>query len=314
MVPLGIPQARKIFLCVMIGIALAVAATAPFSKIRVDVLSFSPLLYLAAICIGFSLYCHVRGMKAFGVGLEVVGFGFFITLPVLVMTYFVIGFGFPLADARLDAMDRVLGFDWLSYVRFVDERPLLSRVLFEAYQTISFQLLLIPLVLVIAKRAQRAYAMMAGYATLCMLSSLIAMFYPALGTYAYYGLSAHDMQSINPFFALSPVPDFLAVRDRADYTLSLGSAAGLLCFPSVHAGVACLCAWACWDLKWARYPMLALNAAMTAAAVSHANHYLVDIVAGLGLASLVIAAMKALFYRRPAPVGDPAMRRSPAAA
>jgi hypothetical protein len=311
MMPLEVPKARKLFFLIIAGITAIVMATAPFSKVSVDVYSFYPLFYFIAVLGAGAVYCHYRGMSGFGIGFEIIGCGLFITLPVLAMTYFVIGFGFPLADARLDAMDRALGFDWLAYIRFVDSRPLLSTLLFDAYRSISYQLLLIPVLLILAGRPQRALAMMAGYATLCMLASLLAMFFPALGTYAYYGLTEASVTNINPFFALSPVPDFIAVHDQADYTLTLSSASGLICFPSVHAGVACLCAWACWDLRWARYPALLLNVAMTAAAVSHANHYLVDIVAGLGIASLTISLMTGLFMRRPL-FRPPAM--SPAAA
>jgi hypothetical protein len=299
MMPLEVPKARKLFFLIIAGITAIVMAAAPFSKVSVDVCSFYPLFYFIAVLGAGAVYCHYRGMSGFGIGFEIIGCGLFITLPVLAMTYFVIGFGFPLADARLDAMDRALGFDWLAYIRFVDSRPLLSTLLFDAYRSISYQLLLIPVLLILAGRPQRAFAMMAGYATLCMLASLIATFFPALGTYAYYGMTEASVANINPFFALSPVPDFIAVHGQAAYTLTLSSASGLICFPSVHAGVACLCAWACWDLRWARYPALVLNVAMTAAAISHANHYFVDIVAGLGNASLTIALMTGLFLRRP---------------
>lgn len=300
MASMKVPKARKRFFLLMAGITAISLVIAPFSKVTVDIYSFYPLFYFASVGIIGSIYCHARGMTAFGVWLEIVGWGFFITFSLLVLTYFAVGSGFPLMDAKLDTMDKALGFDWLAYIRFVDSRPLLSSLLFDAYRSISYQLLVVPLLLVVARKPQKAYAMMGAYALLCLLASVIVVFFPALGTYAFYGMTANDVANINPFFALSPVPDFIAVHDQAEYTLTLDSASGLICFPSVHAGVACLCVWACWDFRWARYPVLALNVAMTAAAISHANHYLVDIIAGLGISSLSIAVMTALFLRPPA--------------
>ncbi|UDL88616.1 phosphatase PAP2 family protein [Mesorhizobium sp. PAMC28654] len=236
-------------------------------------------------------------MLAMSAALEVVGFGILITVPLLVLSYIVISFDFPLADGKLASMDSALGFDWHGFIRFVDARPLLSRVLLEAYQTISYQLILIPMALVVFGRQQRAYAMMTGYCMLCVLACFISMFFPALGTYAYYGLTYQSVNNINPYFALSPVESFNAVRDNYAYTLTASSAAGLICFPSIHAGVAYLCTWAAWDVKALRYPVLVLNIVMSVAAVSHANHYLVDIISGFGTSAFVTVVVTALFYR-----------------
>ena len=87
------------------------------------------------------------------------------------------------------------------------------------------------------------------------------------------------------------------MRSQTDFVLKLDNVAGLLTFPSVHAGVAALCAWAAWDSRLLRYPFLVLNIGMATAAVSHANHYLIDVVAGLGLAGVTISVTSALFYR-----------------
>ncbi len=309
MKPTELSRARRIFLATFGLIVLMVAAIAPWSKVTVDFASFANLFYLAGLLIALAAYAHFRGMWLPRAASEIIGVGFLLTVAVLLLTYFVIAADHPLADAQLDAMDRALGFHWLPFIRFVDARPWLATMLAYAYTTISYQLILLPLVLVALKKPQRAYAMMTGYGILCVMSSAIAMYFPALGTYAYYGLDYGSVSNINPYFALSPVPAFNAVRDQASYTLALGSASGLLCFPSVHAGVACLATWAAWDVKPLRYPVLALNVAMSVAAVSHANHYFVDIIAGFGVAAFTTALVTALFYEHPLVGRLPGVRR-----
>ncbi len=69
---------------------------------------------------------------------------------------------------------------------------------------------------------------------------------------------------------------------------------GILTFPSVHAAVAMLCAWAMWPIRPLRYPFLLLNILMTVSAVSHAGHYLADIIAGIGIAAATIAIVNKL--------------------
>ncbi|HEY0291994.1 MAG TPA: phosphatase PAP2 family protein [Hansschlegelia sp.] len=63
-------------------------------------------------------------------------------------------------------------------------------------------------------------------------------------------------------------------------------------------GVAALCAWAAWDSRLLRYPVLLLNVAMAVSAVTDASHYAVDVIAGLGVASVSVGAARAVFYRR----------------
>jgi membrane-associated phospholipid phosphatase len=84
---------------------------------------------------------------------------------------------------------------------------------------------------------------------------------------------------------------FYAVRDNPHFVWSLKESAGIMTFPSVHAAVAVLCAWSAWDLKALRYPVLALNIAMALSAVPSASHYLIDVVAGLGVAAFSIASV-----------------------
>jgi hypothetical protein len=300
-VAVDVERARKIFFALMAAIILAATICAPFSKVTIDLASFRVIFGLSGVLILVSFYCRFRKMPFVAAALETVGFGFLITVPVLLLTYFAVAAGFPLADARLDAMDRALGFDWLGFIRFIDARPALSSLLIDAYQSISFQLLILPIALIAFGKLQRAYALIGGYALLCVAASAIATFYPALGTYAYYGVTQGSLSNINPHFALYMIPDFEAVYYGSSHTLTLGRASGLICFPSVHAGVACLCTWAAWELKWLRYPVLLLNVAMTVAAVSHANHYLIDIIAGQGTAALCIVVVSALFYRHQRP-------------
>lgn len=73
--------------------------------------------------------------------------------------------------------------------------------------------------------------------------------------------------------------------------LSVVNASGIMTFPSAHAAVALLRAWAMWDVKPMRYPFAGWNALMASSAVSHANHDLVDVIAGLGMAALSIATV-----------------------
>lgn len=220
--------------------------------------------------------------------------------PILIWTYAAMRLDMPLADAPLVAMDAALGFDWYRFIAFVDSSPLLARLLGEAYSSFYFQLLFLPVLLALFRREQRAYAMVFAYYLLCALSSIVSIWYPALGTYVVYDVAAADLANINAKFGFFFLEQFHAVREAGSFTLRLDQSAGILTFPSVHAGVAMLCAWAAWDVKWLRYPFALLNVAMAISAISHANHYLIDVIAGIALAGFCASIATLLFYRRTA--------------
>jgi membrane-associated phospholipid phosphatase len=58
--------------------------------------------------------------------------------------------------------------------------------------------------------------------------------------------------------------------------------------PGAYAHIALLCAWAAWDVRWARWPFLALNACMFVSALPQGAHYLVDLIAGAAMAAVAI--------------------------
>lgn len=266
-----------------------------FSRIDVDYSSFYPLLIIPAICFLCAPYCYFRKMKFFGETFEVVGANFLLVVPILISTYLAMALDQPLADVELIAMDKALGFNWHAFIAFVDGSRFLSSILQFSYTSFGLQLLIIPIILTMSNDLKRAVAFVFGYGILCYISSVISIWYPALGTYMVYDVSKSDLSNINAHFGFFFLSDFYAARSGDAFTLVMGKASGIITFPSVHAGIAFLAIWAMWESKWFRYPFLVLNILMATSAVSHANHYLIDIIAGGGIAGLVCSILAYVF-------------------
>lgn len=262
-----------------VGIAVDYASILKFCAILVPVFG-------AAIA-----YSAFRRMEPMRVALECILCGLLLTVPVGLCTYLAMGANFPLADERLVRMDAALGFDWRGFIRFVDAFPLLAEGLAQAYQSFALQLLGIPVLLAAFGRYTRCYAMVLGYGLICFVSSLISVWYPALGAYSVYGVAPQSLDHINVYFGFAFLEQFHAVRSDPDFVFSFARMMGIVTFPSVHAAVALLCAWAMWDIRLLRYPFLFLNTMMAVSAVSHASHYLVDVIAGIGIASVTISSV-----------------------
>ena len=297
MEPVADARARVILIWTVVMAHLLMACALLLGKIDLDAeTSIRSYLYIAALA-GLLAYAHLRRMLPLLFFFDTLVAGFLVTIPVIVWSYAAVGFTQPLADPQLSAMDTSLGFDWRWFIGLVDRHAWLAEALATAYSSFFYQLLLLPVYFALSGKGARASAIIFGYTLLCLVSSIVSIWYPAHGTYLVYGVAAGDLANINPKFGFFFLEQFEAVRSQTDFVLKLDNVAGLLTFPSVHAGVAALCAWAAWDSRLLRYPFLVLNIGMATAAVSHANHYLIDVVAGLGLAGVTISLTSALFYR-----------------
>lgn len=236
----------------------------------------------------FIPYLAWRRMDRLKAAIELFLVAFLTSLAVLALTYAAMRLRFPLADSGLAAADALIGYHSPSVVAWLETQPRLAQILGSTYGSFFPQLLLLPVLLCLSGHVARGYAMILGYLLLGLFGSVICAFFPSEGAYVYYGLAAEDFSGVNPKMGYLFLDSFHAVRDDPAFTLELSKAAGIVTFPSGHAGAAILCAWAAWGWRWLRWPFLILNLCMYLSALSHGAHYLIDVAGGTIVALLSI--------------------------
>ncbi|MBY3074732.1 phosphatase PAP2 family protein [Rhizobium laguerreae] len=283
----------RAFLIGLTGCAYAIVPIlAWLVGLSVDPRGFTQLSAGAMIfLLGFGLLCHWRGIPSLLCIVECTGMGLLLTSPLVVSTYIAFALKLPLQDQQLLQLDRLLGIDWLSLIAFFDAHPLLAKSLMTAYQTFHYQLLFLPVVLSLCGHRSRAYQVVGTYGLICVIASIITIWYPALGTYTDFSLRPGDLKNINGILGVEYVPQIVAVRNDPNFVLQLEHASGIISFPSVHAAVAVLCSWGAWTIRWIRFPMIFLNVLMLLAAITEGGHYVVDLVAGIGVAGFSMASV-----------------------
>lgn len=281
---------RLFMLALTVAIYALIALLSWSGGMSLQVRELAPFVLSVALATGVISYLSGRGnMFQLQAVVDCIGCGVLLTVPIVASTYLAMSVGMPLADETLAAADAFIGMDWKTVMEFVDANPVLATIFNLAYGSFSYQLLLWPIVLACMGRQARAYQTVASYAVLCMLSSLISVWWPAVGTYVFYAYDSITLQNIDTKFAYFFLQQFNAVRSDPEFVWSMMNSAGILTFPSVHAAVAVLCAWAAWDVRGLRYPAVMLNIAMALSTVPVGSHYLVDVVAGMGVAAISIA-------------------------
>ena len=194
----------------------------------------------------------------------------------------------PLQDARLFAADQAVGFDFRIILRHVNDRAWLIEILAFGYNAISWEIWLIvvalPLVGYTRRPAEYISAWLLGLGMTCCITILV----PAIGVYQALGSAAAEFPNITPQSYLDTLAEIPLLREGALRTLDLRHLLGVVTFPSFHAATAVLYGWALWPVRWARPFNLALNGVMLAATPICGGHYLMDVLAGVAVATAAI--------------------------
>jgi membrane-associated phospholipid phosphatase len=219
----------------------------------------------------------------------------------------------PFWDETFLSWDRALGLDWRAYLAFVDARPMLGLLFKIAYLSLTIQMVVIVLILGMTGRVQAVrefvWAVIIGGLATVLISGAL----PAMAMFVHLGLSSGDFPHLNPAAAFVHVEAINGLRDGTLKVITLGRLEGIITFPSFHAALGAIFAYALWGVRWIRFPALALNFVLIAATPIDGGHYFVDVLAGLAIAALAIGAARRLVRQRSArrfATGDTVLERA----
>lgn len=261
------------------GADLAWAAHAGLRLIGAGYLGIA-LLLLAANFLLFRRYD--AGDRAAAL---VSGFALFFALAsgTALMSYLAATLDRPLADPWLARADAALGFHWLDWYRFVQSRPLLHTLFAIAYNSLVPQALLCIFAFPLSGMAARNQELLACFAVSMVPTLILFALFPAACPWVYF--------DAKPGFIAVHWIDLQALRAGALPALDLQRIHGLVTFPSYHAVMAVLLAYAA---RGTRFMFLSgvVNGLMLLALLSEGGHYLVDLIAGVAVALGTIAVVR----------------------
>jgi hypothetical protein len=204
------------------------------------------------------------------------------------LSYVAASVALPLNDAAFGAMDHVLGFNWRALLALMQAWPALHLVMRAIYLSLTLQMTAVVLLLGFTGRLVWLRVYMLAFIFAALITIAISAALPAEGVWLHYGLHSSDP-------ALVPVsssswPAFLGLRDGTFRELMAVGAEGIITFPSLHAALAVIMIAAFWPVAPARWIALPLNVLMLAATPIDGSHYLIDVLAGIAVACVSLAA------------------------
>lgn len=250
---------------------------------------------------------HYERAHAFCMG----GAFLFAAWPVLrLFNHLTMSFGFPLADATLAGWDAAIGFDWLSYVRFVDSRPWLLRAVGVCYGNLTgYSCILFMLLAMGREPARRCRELVVLFLVTALFCTSVGAFFPALAAMAYYAPPAELFQHVGPTTGGYHLEALNALRSDPAHIFDLGRMPGLVTFPSFHTAMGIVAIYCARGTPWLFAPMIVINGLMIAATPVFGSHYGIDVIAGAAVAGAAILAYRRL--TRVGPNGDHAPENLP---
>ena len=198
-------------------------------------------------------------------------------VAMLPLTYLAVAPGFPLVDGTLSHLDTLLfSFEWDAAARWVANRPLLDWLLGLAYGSFYWQAFLLLLLGSISRPGDRNGELIWHFCISLSLTCAIFVFTPALGKVGHAGTGYISV--------------IMEIRAGLWRVFDYNQADGIITFPSFHAALAVILAYAARRQPWALVIFLPANVLMLASTPTIGGHYLVDLPGGVlvALASILL--------------------------
>ncbi|OGT51761.1 MAG: hypothetical protein A3E84_05150 [Gammaproteobacteria bacterium RIFCSPHIGHO2_12_FULL_42_13] len=191
---------------------------------------------------------------------------------------------FPPIDAWLVKADAFFGINIAAMMAWSHEHPLFNRFFDLAYNSLGYELFLIPIGLAVFNKRRPLAIFFISYMISLLVGDLIYYFFPTMAPsgilHSPYFLEAQQHTS-QRFYQ---VHHFLPITAKGD--------GGLIAFPSYHVIWAVLLTYTMIEKKLLFYPLVALNTLIIISTMFLGWHYFSDVISGIVLAigSIGIAA------------------------
>ena len=279
--------------------AIVIAGFALLTSFEIAWRSFlAPAILAPLLASGGWFYRSVRNEQRLGAILastaQIIGFAA-VAAP---LSYIAAAAGFALQDMTMDAWDHDLQFDWMQMVMFISSYPLLQLVLLLAYSSFALQTVTTVLALGIAGQLDRLGIFVTAFVCTTLVTIAVSAVYPATGPWLFLDIQPAMANGFLPASSTS-WPVFIGLRDGTLHTVYGLNSEGIITFPSLHAALGILFAAALWRVRGVRWIALALNGLMLVATPAYGSHYVVDVIAGIGVAAVCWIVVARLFEANP---------------
>lgn len=200
-----------------------------------------------------------------------------------VLNHLTMATNIPMADDRLMAWDLALGFDWLAYCKMLTTAPLVTKILFFAYNEITFSgLAALAVALILSGNRKRALEIIYLVVVTAIVCIIVATAFPAKATMAL--LADQELLSrLQLGTGVLHVEQLMQLRGSNSILMMSDDMQGLVSFPSFHTCMALIIAWCARGRWYTLFIAAIIGAAIILGTPIFGGHYLVDLIGGFAV-------------------------------
>ncbi|WP_454885270.1 phosphatase PAP2 family protein [Sphingomonas oryzagri] len=255
----------------------------PMAHMSLDIALTAVFLLICGIFVGGAACLRLRGHERIAAGIECWTLLNVVSLTAVLGTYLVMRHPFgPIADHWMVAADRIIlpGLNWRDTVVAVAHSPILAACANWVYGSLRWQGSMLIIIFCLTRQTDRAATFVQRWLLTLAIITILFAFLPCYGPATDFGLTHAEVPAIHSNAGWCAPPIMKWLGSAPSVRVDLSALDGIVTFPSFHAASATLFAWGFWSIRWARWPMLALNIGMILASVPIGGHYFIDVVAG----------------------------------
>lgn len=200
----------------------------------------------------------------------------------------------PLFDPLLERWDRVIGFDWDTYVGAVKANPIVAKTLTIAYFSVLVQMIFAIAFLGLTQRLSRLDEFSLAYLIAGGVTVAWWVAFPTLGEMQWRYVTGAPAVAYSVAIGREEALQAYQLWQSGVANVRFHEMIGLVGAPSFHTVMALLSVRAFWGLPRIGVAMTALNVLVLASIPADGGHHLVDILAGGFVAWIAVLAAKQL--------------------
>ncbi len=213
-----------------------------------------------------------------------------VTSLMIILNYIGLATSLPFQDATFSSIDKAMGFDWIATLTWVNERPMIAKILTMTYHASVMQMVAVALILGFTNQLRHLQEFTALFAMTSLPVLVISALLPAEGAYAFYQPAETLFSNMSEVAGRWHMEQLASLRAGTFHVLDIKHAEGLVTFPSFHTILAIITAYAFRDTRYLAVPFAVLNAIVIASTLPEGGHFLIDVIAG-GLIALAAIAL-----------------------
>jgi hypothetical protein len=210
------------------------------------------------------------------------------------VTLAALGWRVPLADATLAHVDHAIGFPTTAFIAAVSHHPAFATLCGKLYQISDAAVIAALIALTLLGRIDRVAELGFLFVATIALCAVVGVFAPAYGTFTYLHVPPDVREHLPAGAGVYYMREMMAYRSGLIDKVSFRHLMGVITFPSFHTCMVLITCYAFRRMGWIFWGVIAFNVLVSLSIMPIGGHYMTDVLGGIVVTAIAIAAAGAL--------------------